>query len=159
MRKKSGLEKKLVAILLGKKLLTVNYAVDEVAPDRMSIKGVLTAAKENPRLLEPAIVLITKYPTTVTGPTPDGLTQTVNALRKGALSGPNYKFAQYKKLYSLCKIAAKIDKRLNDPCDVRIRKNFRLEKESVEKLTKLKKVLGLDTETEVVQYLINKAVG
>lgn len=150
-------EEKLKLILLKKKIILTNREFDNtLIVKNLSAKEILAGIKANPRLLGPAIVLLVQHKKVLEelNDLPKYIIDTVLHLRRGDLNGPDCRYEKYEKLYQLCEISS--DGRVKG-VHKKIRKNFRFNSKTIERLHRTMKKNNLKTETEAIEYLIEKS--
>ena len=145
--------------LVKKKLLWVNKNLENFLKEKtpkFKVKDFLKEVNENPRLLEPGIALLVKYPKVLIDPKnlPKDLQGMIDSLKAGIKEGKDYEHARYKNVLKLCNIQASKDRRLKKSSDLKKMKTFRLSNETIEGLEYLKKKLNLKTQTDVIEYLV-----
>ncbi len=129
------------------------YAKGHVIPAQIDLEAAL---EDNPRLLAPLIVLLTQHPIFLKKFTeiPQDILETVKALRKGDLTGPDCRYESFKKLVKLCNI--RNDGRVKATTERKIRKEWRLAPDVIEKIEAQVKKGKFKTGTEFIETLVRK---
>jgi len=128
------------------------YAKGHVIPAQIDLEAAL---KDNPRLLlAPLIVLLTQHPIFLKKFTriPLDILQTVKALRKGHLTGPDCRYESFKKLVKLCNI--RNDGRVKATTERKIRKEWRLAPDVIEKIEAQIEKGKFKTGTDFIEALV-----
>ena len=127
------------------------YAKGHVIPAQIDLEAAL---KDNPRLLAPLIVLLTQHPIFLKKFTeiPQDILETVKALRKGDLTGPDCRYESFKKLVKLCNI--RNDGRVKATTERKIRKEWRLAPDVIEKIEAQVKKGKFKTGTDFIESLV-----
>jgi hypothetical protein len=127
------------------------YAKGHVIPAQIDLEAAL---EDNPRLLAPLIVLLTQHPIFLKKfiEIPQDILETVKALRKGDLNGPDCRYENFKKLVKLCNI--RNDGRVKATTERKIRKEWRLAPDVIEKIEAQVKKGKFKTGTELIETLV-----
>lgn len=140
-------------------MLLVNREIEHEDVRKINVKHFLKGVKDNPRLLEPGIALLVKYPNTLLDPEklPEDLAGFIEAIKRNRIDPEEkYGHAQAKKVIQLCNIKAKQDGRLKRIENLKTPKTFRLENLVVQGMEKLKNKFELQTNTEVIEFLVKR---
>jgi len=148
-------EQRLVAVLVKKEIININYEIDEkfFHLKHITTLDIVKGIDENPRLLAPAIVLLVHYPRIINqfALLPEDIVETVVQLRKGNKQGSDCRYEKYSKLFQLCQFSS--DKRVKG-VNKKVRKNYRLDPEIEAKLQKLLETGKFLNETEIIEKAI-----
>lgn len=127
------------------------YAKGHVIPAQVELEAAL---EDNPRLLAPLIVLFTQHPVFLKKFTeiPLDILETVKALRKGKSTGPDCRYESFKKLIKLCNI--RNDGRVKATTERKVRKEWRLAPDVIEKIEAQVKIGRFNTGTEFIEALV-----
>lgn len=121
---------------------------------KLTLKDIVCGIEQNPRLLGPTIVMLVQHPATFKriDKLPKDIQDTITNLKKGNETGPDCRYEEYHKLYALC--AHSSDLRVKG-VNKKIRKNFRLTKQTLKLLEDAVKRGQFRSETEAIEQAIN----
>jgi len=127
------------------------YATGHVIPTQIDLEAAL---KENPRFLAPLVVLLTQHPIFLKKfrEIPLDILETVKALRKGKPIGPDCRYENFKKLIKLCNI--RNDGRVKATTERKVRKEWRLAPDVIEKIEAKVRKGKFSTGTEFIEALV-----
>lgn len=159
MKTLKGHEDRLKCCLVNKRAMITNrpkkYQTTKV---QLRLNDIVKGIEENPRLLAPTIVMLVQHPAIFKKieKLPEDIYITVMALRAGMKAGKDCRYESYDKLYKLCAFSS--DGRVKG-VNKKVRKNYRLKQETVEKIERLLKNRTFNSETEIIEKAIENLAG